>query len=418
MTSPTLFGLVLRGRRVVAIGGGRVTTRRVRDLLAQEALVTIIAPRLEPELAEHHQRGALTWIAREYAGPADLQDAWLVHTATGHPQVDGRVSRDAEEARIWCINAGDHTVGSAQMPARGVVDSGHGQVHVAVHASGDPRRAATLRTAVVDHLTSGLVDLRPRRPHTGWVALVGAGPGDDQLLTRRASVLLASADVVVTDRLVPRGLLDMLPEDVRIIDVGKQPQHHPVPQEEINRIIVAEALAGHGVVRFKGGDPYVLGRGGEERLACEEAGVRVEVVPGITSAIAVPAAAGIPVTHRGLARAFTVVTGHEDLPSLPTGADHTLVVLMGVAALRRTARELIVHGRAADCPVAIIEKGCTPYQRVIMGTLADIADRAEEEQIESPSVVIIGSVVKLSSIAAEPRGATADNFIARHLTPA
>jgi uroporphyrin-III C-methyltransferase/precorrin-2 dehydrogenase/sirohydrochlorin ferrochelatase len=263
----------------------------------------------------------------------------------------------------------------------------------------------TVRTSVVEHLTSGLVDLRARRARgippgaggaPGWVALVGAGPGDDGLLTRRASTLLAAADVVVTDRLVPTGVLKQLPPSVDVVDVGKTSGHHPVPQEEINRILVEQARAGRGVVRLKGGDPYVLGRGGEERLACEAAHVRVEVVPGITSAVSVPAAAGIPVTHRGVARGFSVVTGHEDVPALPPGTDHTLVLLMGVATLRRTSELLVEHGRPADCPVGIVERGWTADQRVTLGTLADIADRAERVGVASPAVVVVGDVVRLA----------------------
>ncbi len=183
------------------------------------------------------------------------------------------------------------------------------------------------------------LDLRRRtvRPGHGWVALVGGGPGSDGLLTSRARELLASADVVVVDRLAPRGVVDRLPSTVRVVDVGKAPGRHALAQDAINDLLVEEALAGHAVVRLKGGDPYVLGRGGEERLACEAHGIRVEVVPGVTSAVAVPAAAGIPVTHRGVARGFTVVTGHDELPAVPPGTDHTVVLLMGVGRLARSA---------------------------------------------------------------------------------
>ena len=292
MSSPiSLLGLRLTGRRVVCIGGGAVTARRVRDLLADGAHVTVIAPALSeplrdllagagPRVADSgvscrttHNLSAATWIDRGYAGAADLDGAWLVHTATGDAGIDAQVSRDAERLRIWCIDATDAERATAHVPARGTVELGDATLAVAVHGGGDPRRAITARNAAVEHLSSGIVDLRARRSHEGWVALVGAGPGDDGLLTRRAAALLASADVVVTDRLVPTETLALLPAEVRIIDVGKQPQHHPVPQDEINAILVREALAGNGVVRFKGGDPYVLGRGGEERLACEAAGV-------------------------------------------------------------------------------------------------------------------------------------------------
>ena len=398
--SVSLLGLRLRGKRVVFVGGGPVTARRVRDVLRDGALVTVITPEVSPELeavllgpVPHPGSGQV--VARGCAGAADLRDSWLVHTATGNPDVDARVSADAERLRIWCIDATDSDRATAHVPARGVVTVGDASLSVAVHGGADPRRAITARNAVVEHLASGMVDLRAHRSHDGWVALVGAGPGDDGLLTRRAAALLASADVVVTDRLVPAEPLALLPSGVRVIDVGKQPNHHPVPQEEINAILVREALAGNGVVRFKGGDPYVLGRGGEERLACETAGVSVEVVPGITSAIAVPASAGIPVTHRGLSRGFTVVTGHEDLSELPSGSDHTVVILMGVASLARNVT-LLRSSRSLGTPVAVIERGCTPSQRVTLGSLADIVEKARAAQVANPAVIVVGDVVRLA----------------------
>ena len=402
MSAPvTLLGLRLTGRRVVCVGGGSVTARRVQDMLADGALVTVISPDLSDAMTTVLEAGhgpRLTVHRRRYAGATDLKDVWLVHTATGDPATDRRVGEDAETLRIWCIDATDADRATAHVPARGEVGLGDATLRVAVHGGGDPRRAVTARNAAVDHLASGIVDLRARRSrdgHTGWVALVGAGPGDDGLITRRGAALLASADVVVTDRLVPAETLALLPPEVRIIDVGKQPQHHPVPQEEINAILVREALAGNGVVRFKGGDPYVLGRGGEERLACEEAGVPVEVVPGISSAIAVPAAAGIPVTHRGLARGFTVVTGHEDLREVPPGGDHTVVILMGVGTLARNV-DLLTGSREASTPVGIVERGCTPLQRVVLGTLADIVARAEAARVANPAVIVVGDVVRLA----------------------
>lgn len=402
-TSITLLGLRLAGRRVVCVGGGDVTARRAGDLLADGALVTVIAPHPSARLTELLAQGHgshLTLLPRPYAGAGDLDGAWLVHTATGVPTVDAAVSADAEAARIWCVDATDAERASAHVPARGSVEVGGTTLRVAVHGGGDPRRAATARNAALEHLASGIVDLRQSasrrgRAGGGWVALVGAGPGDDGLLTRRAAALLASADVVVTDRLVPTSTLALLPDTVRVIDVGKQPQHHPVPQEEINAILVREARAGHAVVRFKGGDPYVLGRGGEERLACEAADVPVEVVPGITSAIAVPAAAGIPVTHRGLARGFTVVTGHEDLREIPAGSDHTVVILMGVASLARNVA-VLTDQRGSSTPVAIIERGCTPSQRVTLGTLGDIVRRAERGRVANPAVIVVGDVVRLA----------------------
>ncbi|MDN5726780.1 MAG: uroporphyrinogen-III C-methyltransferase, partial [Propionibacteriales bacterium] len=298
--------------------------------------------------------------------------------------------------RLWCINATDRRTATAHVPARHRVQTPDGPIDLAVTA-GDPRRAVSIRNRLAEVLATEIVPATTHRPRqSGWVALVGGGPGDEGLLTQRAYHLLSTADVVVADRLGPRSILDRLPQTVRVIDVGKTPGHHPVPQHEINQILVDEAAAGHGVVRLKGGDPYVLGRGGEERLACERAGVEVEVVPGVTSAVAVPAAAGIPITHRGLSRGFTVVTGHDQLGALPSGDDHTLVVLMGVTTLPTTTADLIMNGRDARCPVAVIERGCTPEQRVTVGTLSTIADRARDRGVESPAVVVVGAVVTLS----------------------
>ncbi|WP_084784267.1 uroporphyrinogen-III C-methyltransferase, partial [Arthrobacter sp. Hiyo1] len=202
-------------------------------------------------------------------------------------------------------------------------------------------------------------------------------------------------------RLGPRDLLQELAPDVRVIEVGKTPGHHPVPQLEINRILVEEALAGHCVVRLKGGDPYVLGRGGEEAEFCRQNGVEVEVVPGVTSAISVPAAAGIPVTHRGLAKGFSVVTGHEELSEVPARPDHTVILLMGVAKLRESAAALADSGMPLDTPVGIVENGYMPEQRVTIGTLATIADQAEAAGVANPAVIVIGDVVRVSPFAPE-----------------
>ncbi|MBC7443309.1 MAG: uroporphyrinogen-III C-methyltransferase, partial [Ramlibacter sp.] len=236
----------------------------------------------------------------------------------------------------------------------------------------------------------------PRPAGPGPVHLVGGGPGDPGLITVLGRRLLAEADVVIADRLGPRQLLGELDAGVLVIDVGKLPGHHPVPQDEINALLVEHALAGRRVVRLKGGDPYVLGRGGEEAAFCRSHNVPVEVVPGVTSAISVPAAAGIPVTHRGVAGAFTVVTGHEQIAALPGGADHTVILLMGISALAGSAQVLSGGSRGAACPVAIIEDGYGPNQRVTIGTLATIAAQAGERGVRSPAVVVVGAVVGLS----------------------
>ena len=238
----------------------------------------------------------------------------------------------------------------------------------------------------------------------GKVWLVGAGPGDPGLLTVRGLRALERADVIVADRLGARRVLDGLAADgvqlrAEVVDVGKQPGHHAVPQDAINALLVQLAQEGKQVVRLKGGDPYVFGRGAEELDECREAGVDVEVVSGVTSAIAVPALAGIPLTHRGIATAFTVVTGHDQITSLSGGRDHTVVLLMGVGTLAHAALTLARGDRGADCPVAIVEDGFGPRQRVTVGTLATISAQAAERGIRSPAVVVVGDVVRVSPYA-------------------
>lgn len=244
----------------------------------------------------------------------------------------------------------------------------------------------------------------PEAAASGTVWLVGAGPGDAGLLTLRGLRALESADVIVADRLGARGVLDGLAAEgvhltAEVIDVGKLPGHHAVPQDAINALLVREARAGRTVVRLKGGDPYVFGRGGEELFACQEAGIEVRVVPGVTSAVSVPALAGIPLTHRGVATSFTVATAHDQLLPLGGGRDHTVVLLMGVGTLAQSALTLARGERGGDCPVAIVEDGFGARQRVTVGTLATIAAQAAERGVRSPAVVVVGDVVRLSPYA-------------------
>lgn len=387
--------LDVSGRRAVVVGGGRVAARRVRGLVEAGAEVIVVAPAVCDELAALSEQERIVWHERRYAGSSDLDGAWLVQTATGDDETDAAVGSDCRDLRIWCADTGSAKRSRAWVPARADVDTPDGPIGLAVNAAGDPRRAAAVRDQLAESLRSGDVDVRRRRPRGdgGWVALVGGGPGDPGLLTTRGRELLAAADVVVVDRLAPHRVLAGLPDDVLVLDVGKQPGRHRVRQGDINALLVEHGLAGRGVVRLKGGDPFVLGRGGEEVQACEEAGLPVEVVPGVTSAVAVPAAAGIPLTHRGLSRGFTVVTGHEQLQALPTGGDHTVVILMGVAALGASAASMIASGRAADCPAAVVEDGFGPRQRVTVAPLHRIADEAATVGVRSPAVVVVGDVV-------------------------
>ena len=234
---------------------------------------------------------------------------------------------------------------------------------------------------------------------TGRVVLVGAGPGDPELITVRGARELAAADVVVYDRLVAPALFDLVPPEAERIYVGKEPGRAAVPQHEIERLLGDCALGGATVVRLKGGDPFVFGRGGEEAAACAAAGIRCEVVPGVSASVAAPAAAGIPVTHRGIARSFAVVTGstaHDDEVELSrvAGAD-TLVVLMAAGRLGVTCAELIAAGRPSDEPAAIVQWAWTPEQRSVVGTLADLPLLAEAASIGPPATLVVGAVAAL-----------------------
>ena len=396
MSSPAYpLTLGLAGRRVVVVGGGPVAARRAAAVVAVRADVLVVAPWVCEDLRELVVAGSVRWEPRDYSA-GDLDGAWLVHTATGEPAVDSLVASHAEALRVWCVRADDASQSAAWTPA--VARSG--SVTVAVTAGGDPRRAVRLRDAVAVALDTGSLPVRHSRPAAaGRVALVGGGPGHSGLITTRGRRLLAEADVVVVDRLAPRALVDELDEDVVVVDVGKTSGNHPVPQEEINQLLVSHAQAGKRVVRLKGGDPFVLGRGGEEALACIAAGVEVEVVPGVTSAIAVPAAAGIPVTHRGRSKQVTIVSGHEglDWPVLAR-LEGTLVLLMGVGGLAVAASELVAHGMDPETPVAVVESGYLPEERTTVGTLATIAGLAAEADVRPPAVVVVGSVVDLHAV--------------------
>ncbi|MEY2946149.1 MAG: hypothetical protein RL243_923 [Actinomycetota bacterium] len=404
------LGLRLAGKRVLVVGGGAVGTRRVKGLVAAEADVVVISPMASAEIADLALAGLLTWHRREFAA-GDTAGAWLVHTATGVLAVDAAVTDECDAARILCVNAAEAEASSAWVPAV----TRHDGLTVASFGGGDPRRSMALRDAIAALLESGELAAPPSRDSAlavtpasqiigapqapGTVALVGGGPGHIGLISARGLALLKAADVVVADRLGPTNLLDDLAPDALVINVGKLPDHHPVPQDEINRILVEQAKAGKRVVRLKGGDPYVLGRGGEELDFCVEHGIEVEVLPGITSAISVPAAAGIPVTHRGIATGFTVITGHEGVASVGGGRDHTVVILMGVSKLAESAAALAAGERGLDCPVAIIEDGYGPNQRVSFGTLGSIASVAVEKGVKSPAVIVVGDVVLRSHLA-------------------
>ena len=393
--------LDLAGRRVLVVGAGTVAERRVRGLVDAGADVVVVAPAATPRLRTMAEAGVIAWRERGF-DYSDVVGAWLVHAATDDPAVNERVEAEAERRRVWTVRA--DTAGAARTPS--VATSGAITVSV---TSGDPRRTQVIRDSIALGLQDGSLASRPHRPRTaGSVVLIGGGPGDGDLITVRGRRELLSADVVVHDRLAPTDLLALLDPDVEVVDAGKSPRAHALTQEEINALLVDRARLGLRVARLKGGDPFVLGRGSEELLACAEAGVAVEVVPGVTSAVAAPAAAGIPVTHRGLATGFVVVTGH-DLASLDPFAptDLTLVVLMGVARLADLVARLCSLGRPASTPVAIVERAFAADQRTTTGTLASIVEAATRADVTNPAVIVVGDVVSVPALAAA-RAALAD----------
>ena len=392
-----LLGLRLRGRRVVVIGAGAVAARRVPRLLAAGADVLLISPEATPALEELSAAGRVDWRQREYQR-GDCAGAWLVCACAAPPEVNAKAAEEAEENHIWCVRADDAGGSTAWTPATGTATD----VRVGV-LSGDPRRSAAIRDAITTGLQSGAITARHYRRRASGVALVGGGPGDPGLITVRGRQLLAEADVVITDRLAPRELLAELPPDVTVIDAGKVPYKRAMSQDEINEALVSNARQGRFVVRLKGGDPFVFGRGGEEMLACLRAGVPVTVVPGVSSATGVPTAAGLPLTHRGTAQDFHVISVH-----VPPGderstvdwaelakTDGTLVLRMALERIGAVAQMLIRYGRPGNCPVSVIADGTMPTQRTIYSTL-DQVERSVAE-IRPPAVVVIGGVVTVAA---------------------
>jgi uroporphyrin-III C-methyltransferase/precorrin-2 dehydrogenase/sirohydrochlorin ferrochelatase len=277
-------------------------------------------------------------------------------------------------------------------------------VTVAVLGNREPRRSAAVRDEILEGLREGRISARHQRDHTPGVTLVGGGPGHPELIAVAGRKALMEADVVVADRLAPRELLGELPADVELIDVAKLPRGRSAQQEEINRLIVEHALAGKRVVRFKGGDSFVFGRGYEEVLACREAGVPVTVVPGLTSPVSVPGLAGIPVTHRGVAHDFTVISGHlpPGHPDSLTDWDAvarltgTLVLMMAVENSPAIADVLLAGGRKPDTPVAVICQGSMPGERTVLSTLAGLGDDLARESVAPPAILVVGDVVAVA----------------------
>ncbi|KUI42464.1 siroheme synthase [Mycobacterium sp. IS-1590] len=390
-----LVGLRLTGRKVVVVGGGSVAQRRLPLLVANGADVVVIARDATPVV---EAMTGITLELREFR-PGDLEGAWYAIAATDDPAVNAAVVAEAEARHIFCVRADVAVEGTAVTPASFEYEG----LSVGVLAGGEHRRSAAIRSAIHEAMQRGLI--APDSSATadvvhGGVALVGGGPGDPELITVRGRRLLAHADVVVADRLAPQELLAEMPPHVEVIDASKIPYGRAMAQDAINGLLIDRAKAGKFVVRLKGGDPFVFARGYEEVLACAEAGIPVTVVPGVTSAIGVPALAGVPVTHRHVTHEFVVVSGHV-APGHPeslvnwnalAALSGTIVLLMAVERIELFATALLEGGRPADTPVLVVQHGTTSAQRTLRATLADAAERIREDGIRPPAIIVIGPV--------------------------
>jgi uroporphyrin-III C-methyltransferase / precorrin-2 dehydrogenase / sirohydrochlorin ferrochelatase len=452
--SPRLFPLFadLADRPVLVVGGGVVAARKIRALLGAGAWVQVIATELGHEVAEFLDAGRLRWIGRQFL-PNDLNQVWLVIAATDDTNVNAAVATAARARRIWCNVVDDAARSSFQVPA--VIDRAPLQIAVSsggaapvlarqirerIEASLDdalgplaamlarwrdrirsrlphiPTRRRFLESLeagpVGDRLRSGQVDaaeaalsaalaaanVTPR----GFVSIVGAGPGDPGLVTLKAQRRMQEADVILHDRLVPPEVLRLARRDAELIETGKQAGHHHTQQEHIHELLLEHARAGLRVVRLKGGDPFVFGRGGEEIEFLRAHAIDYEVVPGVTAALACAAHAGIPLTHREHAQSVRFVTAHcrDSLDTLDWRAlaqeRQTLAVYMGVAGLDQLRARLLAHGRAASTPFALVENGSRPEQRVITGTLDQLPELAGMYAVCSPALLILGEVASLA----------------------
>jgi len=371
----------------------------VPQLISVGADVHVVSPEVTPAIEGMVTAGEIVWHRRGFAA-ADLDQTWYVIAATDDHDVNEEVSAAADARRIFCVRSDDATQATAWTPAVGR----HAGVTVSVLGQREPQRSAAVRDEILEGLREGTIVARHQRDRTPGVVLVGGGPGDPDLISVAGRKALMEADLVVADRLAPRELLGELPADVELVDVAKLPRGRSAQQEEINRIIVEGALAGKRVVRFKGGDNFVFGRGYEEVLACREAGVPVTVIPGLSSSVSVPAVAGIPVTHRGVTHEFTVISGH-----LPPGHPEslvnwsaigqlsgTVVLMMAVENAPMIASALVEGGRPETTPVAVVCDGTMPGERTVLATLGTLADELAAHDVRPPAIIVIGEVVAVA----------------------
>uniref|UniRef100_UPI003BA14FF5 siroheme synthase CysG n=1 Tax=Aeromonas jandaei TaxID=650 RepID=UPI003BA14FF5 len=440
----------LDNKPVLLVGGGEVAERKARLLLDAGAHLTVVAPELDPELAELAANGSIEWLAGEFA-PAQLTGKWLVVAATDRREVNALVYQSANQARIFANVVDDPKRSSFIMPSiidrsplmvaissggkapvlarllrekleallpqhLGAVATFAGSLRERVKArfaSMGERRRFWERLLGADRLGQALARGDSASAHQladslfadesqtgGEVVLVGAGPGDPGLLTLHALRHMQQADVVVYDRLVSDEVMELVRRDAKRIFVGKQAGNHCVPQEGINQLLLKEAQKGQRVVRLKGGDPFIFGRGGEELETLVGSGIGFQVVPGITAASGCAAYAGIPLTHRDHAQSVRFVTAHGkggardlDWPLLAKDKQ-TLVFYMGLSSCATIREQLLAHGKGGDTPVALIERGTQPCQRVIRGTLDELPALAVG--VESPALIMVGSVVTLA----------------------
>lgn len=390
-----LVGLRLTGKKVVMVGGGTVAQRRLPLLVASGADVHVIAISATPAV---EAIDGITLHLREFR-TGDLDGAWYAIAATDDPEVNAAIVAEAEARHIFCVRADIAREGTAVTPASFEYEG----LAVGVLAGGEHRRSAAIRSAIHEALQQGVIardDSVTPGVVRGGVALVGGGPGDPELVTVRGRRLLAHADVVVADRLAPQELLAELSPDVEVIDAAKIPYGRSMAQDAINSVLVDRAMEGKFVVRLKGGDPFVFARGQEEIIACADAGIPVTVVPGVTSAIGVPALAGVPVTHRAMTHEFVVVSGHV-APEHPESLVNwdalaamrgTIVLLMAVERIELFAKVLREGGRPADTPVLVVQQGTTSAERTLRATLADAPERIRAEGIRPPAIIVIGAV--------------------------
>jgi len=442
----------LTGRAVLVVGGGEVAARKIAALLAAGAYVRVAANSLNAQLTQWKAQGRIEQVMGEF-NVTWLDDAWLVVAATNDRDVNRRIAAAASSRRVFVNVVDDAVLSSFHVPA--VID--RAPLLVAISSGGAApmlarwlrerleillddalgplaalleRKRAAIRTRhrnlaarrrFYERLFAGRVWhwLRTRNARQaereidhelaagnaappGSVALVGAGPGDAGLITLRALRVLNEADVILHDRLVSPEVLDLARRDAERIEVGKEAGVHHATQDQIHALLLRNARAGRRVVRLKGGDPFVFGRGGEELEFLRAHDIDYEVVPGITAALACAAYAGIPLTHREHAQSVRFVTAHckQSLDTLDWHAlaaeRQTLAVYMGVAQLDTLRAQLLAHGRAASTPFALIENGTSAQQRVITGTLADLHECARRNEVRSPALLIIGEVAALA----------------------